>query len=53
MYESKAHPPIPRERFVRRVLPHAAAALAVLLVALVLGMAGYEYFDQLRGAMHL
>jgi len=29
------------------VLLHAAAALAVLLVSLMLGMAGYEYFEQL------
>ena len=47
MYESKTHPPIPRERFIRRVLLHAAAALALLLVSLVLGMAGYGYFEHL------
>ena len=48
MYESKAHPPIPPTRFVRRVLLHAAAALALLLLSLMLGMAGYEYFEQLQ-----
>ena len=47
MYESKAHPPIPRGRFIRRVLLHAAAALALMLVSLMLGMAGYQYFEQL------
>ena len=47
MYEPKVHPPIPRERFVRRVLLHAAAALAVLILSLMLGMAGYEHFEQL------
>ncbi len=47
MYESKAHPPIPRSRFVKRVLLHAAAALALMLVSLILGMAGYQYFEQL------
>ena len=47
MYEPKAHPPIPRERFVRRVLSHVAAALALLLFSLMLGMAGYAYFEQL------
>lgn len=47
MYESKAHPPISRSRFIRRVLLHAAAALAVMLVSLMLGMAGYQYFEQL------
>jgi len=29
------------------VLLHAAAALALLLVSLMLGMAGYEHFEQL------
>lgn len=47
MYEPKAHPPIPPARFVRRVLLHAAAALTLLLLSLLLGMAGYEYFEQL------
>ena len=47
MYESKAHPPISRSRFIRRVLLHAAAALALMLVSLMLGMAGYQYFEQL------
>jgi hypothetical protein len=48
VYEPKTHPLISRERFVRRVLLHAAAALALLLVSLMLGMAGYEYYEQLR-----
>jgi len=47
MYEAKVHPLIPRERFVRRVLLHFAAALAVLSVSLALGMVGYEYFEHL------
>lgn len=47
MYEPKAHRPIPRHRFVWRVLRHAAAALALLLLSLLLGMAGYAYFEQL------
>jgi hypothetical protein len=47
MYEAKAHPPIPRERFARRVLLHFAAALGVLSVSLALGMLGYEYFENL------
>ena len=48
MYEPKLHPPIPPTRFVRRVLVHAAAALALLLLSLMLGMAGYEYFERFR-----
>ena len=47
MYEPKTHPPIPSHLFIRRVLLHFAAALALLLASLVLGMAGYEYFEQL------
>jgi hypothetical protein len=47
MYESKIQSPIPRRRFVRRVLLHAAAALGLLLISLLLGMAGYAYFEQL------
>jgi hypothetical protein len=47
VYESKAYPPISRRRFIRRVLLHFAAALALLLASLAIGMAGYEYFEQL------
>jgi hypothetical protein len=47
MYEHKAHQPIPRKRFVKRVLLHIVAAFALLLFSLLLGMAGYEYFEQL------
>ena len=47
MYEPKPHPPIPRRRFVRRLLLHIAAALALFLVSLLPGMAGYAYFEHL------
>lgn len=47
VYEPKTHPPIPPERFVKRVLLHVAAGLAVLAFSLVLGMVGYAYFEQL------
>ena len=47
MYESKVHPPIPPLRFARRVLLHAAIALAVLVFSLALGIVGYEYFEHL------
>lgn len=48
VYEPKAHPPIPAPRFVWRVLLHATAALAVLVVSLGLGMLGYEHFEHLQ-----
>ena len=47
MYEPVAHPPLPPARFVIRVLLHGAAALSLLLLSLILGMAGYEYFEHL------
>ena len=47
MYEPKTHPLIPRHLFIRRVLLHFVVALALLLASLMLGMAGYEYFEQL------
>jgi hypothetical protein len=47
MYESKRHPPIPRRRFVRRLLRHLVTAVAVLAGSIALGMAGYEYFEHL------
>ena len=47
MYESKSKPPIPRARFIRRIVSHAAAASALIVVSLALGMAGYEHFEGL------
>ncbi len=47
MYEPRSHPPIPRERFLRRVLLHFGAATALVLLSLAIGMAGYEYFERL------
>lgn len=47
MYESKAHRPIPPARFVRRVLLHTSTAVAVLLLSLAAGMAGYMHFEDL------
>ncbi len=47
MYESRNHPPIRAVRFVRRVALHAAAASAVVLASLGIGMAGYAYYEGL------
>ncbi len=47
MYESKSKPPIPRRRFIRRLLSHAAAAAALIVISLAIGMAGYEHFEGL------
>ena len=47
MYEPKTRSPIPAPHFIKRVLRHALAAVALLLVSLALGMSGYEYFEGL------
>ena len=47
MYEARIHPPLPRAQFIRRVLAHAAVAGAGLGASLLLGMAGYEHFEDL------
>lgn len=41
-------PPISRSKFLRRLLNHFLAALALLLGSLGLGMAGYEYYENLQ-----
>ena len=47
IYEHKTHPPISRGRFVRRVLLHIAFVFVLLVISLLMGMAGYEYFEGL------
>jgi hypothetical protein len=47
MYESRTHPPLSRARFARRLRNHIAAAAAMLLFSLLLGMAGYMYYESL------
>jgi len=47
VYESRSHPPLSRRRFIGRVLRHAAAATALVVVSIAIGMAGYEYFEGL------
>jgi hypothetical protein len=47
VYESRLIPPIPRAQFIRRLVLHFAAALVLLLFSLLIGMAGYEHFEQL------
>ncbi len=47
MYEHSAHRPLTRTRFIRRVLLHGAAAVGLLVISLLAGMAGYGYFEHL------
>ncbi|HJQ99616.1 MAG TPA: hypothetical protein VJ826_14975 [Candidatus Polarisedimenticolaceae bacterium] len=46
-YERRGHRPIPRSRFVRRFLAHFAVAVAVTIVSIGLGMAGYVHYEHL------
>lgn len=47
MYEPRTQPPLPRLRFLLRLLQHVAAALALLLLSLGAGMLGYAHFEHL------
>jgi hypothetical protein len=47
MYERRSDPVLPRSRFRARLLRHAAAAAALVLGSLSMGMAGYVYFEHL------
>ena len=47
MYESRKSPPLARQRFIRRVLVHLLAALALFALSLALGMWGYGHFEGL------
>ena len=47
MYEPSADPPLNRARFIRRVLLHGAAAVGLLGISLLAGIAGYGYFEHL------
>lgn len=47
MYESKHQPPLTRRRFARRLIAHAAGAVALVAVSLGIGVAGYVAFERL------
>ena len=47
IYESRSEAPLSRARFLARFLRHLGAASALVAVSLVIGMAGYEYFEDL------
>jgi len=47
MYESRRLPPLSRTRFYRRLALHVAGAVGLLLGSLLIGMAGYRYFEAL------
>jgi hypothetical protein len=45
MYERHTEPLLPARRFVRRLLVHAALALAVTVAALGIGILGYHFTE--------
>jgi hypothetical protein len=47
MYENRTRPLLTRRQFVLRLSRHALLALAVVAFSLVVGMAGYMYFEDL------
>ena len=47
IYESRKAAPLSRAHFTHRLLRHFAAAAAILLFSLFLGIAGYMYFESL------
>ncbi len=47
MYESRRSPLLPRRRFLRRLGVHVAIGAAILCGSLLLGIAGYMYFEDL------
>ena len=47
MYEARHHRPLSRALFVRRLYRHALAAFCMVVFSLLIGMAGYIYFEHL------
>jgi hypothetical protein len=47
LYEHLGVPPISRERFLRRLAAHVAAAIALLVFSVGIGMIGYARYEHL------
>ena len=47
MYEPHRKPPLSRARFLRRLVFHGVIVLALLVFSLIVGIAGYAYFENL------
>jgi hypothetical protein len=48
IYEPPHVAPLPRHQYYRRLLGHGLVALGIIGLSLVVGMAGYEHFEQLQ-----
>src|SRR5882724_8862022 len=47
MYEPRHKPPLPFPQFLLRLLKHALFAQVLVLFSLIIGMWGYEYFEDM------
>lgn len=47
MYEHHTQPLLPRKVYYGRIARHAALGVAVIVVSLGIGMAGYHFFEKL------
>jgi hypothetical protein len=47
MYEAHHQEPISRRHFIHRLIWHAAGSLTLIVFSLLLGMFGYNYYEQL------
>ena len=47
MYERRTHRPLTTQRFIARMVSHAAAALGLVAGSLAIGMGGYVWFEGL------
>jgi hypothetical protein len=47
MYEQHHVEPIPAGKFVLRILGHSLIALAIITFSLLIGMAGYRFFEHM------
>lgn len=47
MYESRDEQPISHPHFVRRIIIHFGVATAMVIGSLLLGMVGYEHYEDL------
>ena len=47
MYEHRSESLLPFRKFLRRLLSHALAGLAIIAVSLAIGVAGYHFLERL------
>ena len=47
MYENRHHPLLPSHRFLHRMLSHLFLGISIIFVFLLIGIAGYGYFEDM------